>query len=901
MLQRLAALPPDLQNRPTEPIAPERGRRSDLLGRLFALLDVVALGALTLAVGYWCGALRGFPKGTDALLHITKLKLLQEAWPHINWNDQWHGGLPNFTGSYPPGYHLLLVAVTHVHHTSDPTALLVVAGLSLVLVIAGSYGFVRVATGSRTLAWLAALVILGQPTLWSQVLEFGLYPRLLSMGCGAAALPFAVLFGRKPTQLRGATMVFFLAAALSAHPFIGVVMTVFAAGAVILVSEGRMYLARARNLVLPMILLFLLVAYFYVPEFLIHQGQTAAQFVNTVPFPVPWIDLVWARATQFDGPLISWSPVTLPLLVGAVGAALLGLRRPSARVDPVGLRRHPDATAEALDRFLVELEAAAERRRRYKPTLGLALWSGLIAFLFFAYCMLAHFVSTFPYYVNGLYPNALTLYTAYFLVLGSALALAPAARRLGPLLLLVGAGAAALLLMFLPNRAQDANNVDQHLIQSMVTAHIPQQHLYRIADASTDVANFLNYYTRTPQTFGYQPEGDLHPAWQIWLQDAILDINQQTEADRKFLFDWYAVKWVIVHDNSEFQPFPHDYRLVAQKTQILPTTIWAVRNPTPMFTATNTPPLLFIGDAPHYDIFLHTLGAADIDSRKLLVVDGGPSLDKYSSAELATYGEVILWDSAQSGSGAALLDAYVKAGGRAFVDEGETKPLLPFPDDPVGTFLKGTLTGAWGFKDDDPSYLAPSLLHRLPPPDYAGTGSWQITYPRQLPTQMHVLARTTGGRVVLAEKNDGSGTIIWSGLNLPYLASATHSRDAIRLLLELMTGTTSPLVASIGSTAEWVNPEHWEFIVPAGTTSVLLREYTNLDWHATNATTGAALPINVAGPGMTLISVPASSGNTTIELTYQLSSIEKVSIWISAAGLLLLLLYALGVPFPFLL
>lgn len=894
-----------LADEPSDGARPGWGER--IFAGILTAFELVAVTALTLSIGYWCGALRGFPKGYDALAHLSKVRLILDNWPHINWNDQWNAGMPNFTGSYPPGYHVLVAAlvkgvawlkglgIVRIHELSATTAMLVGTGLSLVLLMLGSYGFVRLATGSRVIAWLAVLAILAEPAVWSQSLQIGLYARLLSLGLGAAALPAAVLYGRAPSRLRGAALVLFLAGSLSAHPFLGVVMTCFAAGVSVILAEGPNLRERAKPLIAPAILLCLLVSYFYVPLLLLPQGQNASLLTNTVPFAIPWRSFLSPHGGRLVS-LVSWSPITLPLIAAAVVVAFVVRRRPLARVEPRQLRQDPNKVSVELDRYLVELQRTSERRRRYRPLLVLALWSWLFAAAFVAYCVLQHFTATFPYYVNGLFPDTIFAYPAFFAVLGSALALAPVARRGAVPLLLIGAAGASLLGLYLPGRALNYNDANRRLEERMVAAHIPSQHVYRIADVG-DLSYSINAYTQTPQTANPQAVLALNPNFQYWLLEAILGPGQDQSA-RKFLFDWYAVKWILVHAPTVYQQDRSYYRLVEDKTSgVLPTTLWEIRKPTPIFTATSTRPVLVIGDALRYDLLMHDLGTANVNSGKLIPV-AATSLAGFTPDELSGYGAVFLWGTPVTGSGATLLEDYVRAGGRVFLDEGEGTSLLPASIDPAGLIKKKTISHGWQFADAAPGFLPRSLLKPLPPPDYAGSGLWQITYPQRLPAGTTPLV-TSHGRVVFAAEHLGKGTIVWSGINLPYLASSSLKPAATRLLVYLTTGTTDPHVTSVkGAVAQRVDAEHWKFTVPAGTKAVLLRENTSSDWHATDTTTGAGLPIRSAGPGMTLIPVPPSQSETTIELEYRFSTPEQAGVWLSGLGVLALLLYTVGVRWP---
>ena len=61
---------------------------------------VVAIFAAVAAVGVALGAWTGFPKGTDAYAHMTRLRFVAEYFPRHEWLYGWSAGMPTFE-TYP--------------------------------------------------------------------------------------------------------------------------------------------------------------------------------------------------------------------------------------------------------------------------------------------------------------------------------------------------------------------------------------------------------------------------------------------------------------------------------------------------------------------------------------------------------------------------------------------------------------------------------------------------------------------------------------------------------------------------------------------------------------------------------------------------------------------------------
>src|SRR5258706_5461716 len=127
-----------------------RDRLNLLRGRLAALdgmtryKDLAALAliaAVTFAVGVVNGAFTGFPKGYDAYGHMSKIKLLVDYFPNVDWNHEWYSGELYSQGSFPPLFHYMGVALVAFLVVSKANALIDYSAASFVVDGWGLFGY----------------------------------------------------------------------------------------------------------------------------------------------------------------------------------------------------------------------------------------------------------------------------------------------------------------------------------------------------------------------------------------------------------------------------------------------------------------------------------------------------------------------------------------------------------------------------------------------------------------------------------------------------------------------------------------------------------------------------------------------------------------------------------------
>ena len=840
----------------------------------------------TLAVGWYARAFRGFPKGYDTLGHLAKIHLLIANFPHVNWNPAWYSGAPYFAGSYPPGYHAVVAVLCVTTGISASQCMVTVAAVSMLMITLGLYGLVWVVTGRTPGALIAVALVLGGPTQWSQILQAGLYPRLLGMGFAAIALATAASYAKRPSRPMLLATTLAVAASASVHPLSGVLGGALVAVVIFAMSDDR-YRALVQAGIVGAASV-ALAGYFYVPYLL----QNVRQNVTNLSLqPIPWSSLVRVDKTY----LSSWSPVLVPAVLVAVVMASLAwwrLRSRSRVVSPALpgiLLRQPATTVHDDDAVRRSLLTAA----------SLAAAAAAIV----AYCVAGHFKHSFGY-LQDLDPIGLLTYPEWLLAAGCGIVIG-ASRNLVPrptLGFAVPAGVLAacavaglvVVIPLLPGAATSYQGALTQFEQSFA-ASLPDQQQFRVACNDPSCYEPLNVVTTSPQTNGYQDQAVANPDYQYWLSDATSEPAWNAD-ERLFLLDWYAAGWVFTTPGPgnarPYQSDPGKFRELASNSYG-PVVLFKVREPNPIVSVSNAPTVLVIGDSSHYETFLRALADSNIGSSRLVPVYGGDYADGLGQAELARYDTVFLYGarSHDPARADALLSAYVRHGGRLVDDAGDQgayPALAPSGSGvlPVASAITGAAAGSWAFTAA-PGMIDPASLRRFSPPNYANSGLWQIEQATRLQPAAQALLRSRGA-VVLADRQLGAGQVYWSGLNLPYHVATFKNAPESALLGNLVgaagAAVPSPVLAP-SVTAERIQ-------VTATGRGLLVKENWARDWRAT--VDGRAVPVESAGPGMMYIPLPGN-GPADIVLAYHLSHVELGGILLSLAAILVL--FAAMLPF----
>ena len=881
------------------------------------LFDLALIAGAVLIVGARAHAFSGFPKGNDVWGHLAKTQFVLDNWPHISWNYEWYSGMPTFQGSYPPGYHILVALVAKLGDMPVATAMTRVAFVGVLAIVVGVYGTVRAATANRGVALAAAALMLGAPTLWSQVVTLGLYPRLLGLSCASLALAGATRLAVRGGRLTALGTALALAAALSMHPVVGV-GAVPLVGAVLLLGPRPTLLRRAAQAVGVIALTSALASFFYLPLLLVGRSQSPWTDHEKL---LSWRALGWPAGGSLDG----LGPL---LLVPGVLVAVLAVRtlvRP--RVSPLnkaalGVEVSWFASEESGDALPPGAPPAVLRYAAWRHGVALAGFPLRVASLLLVgvpvvlvYGVIGYVLPGFRFYINGLQPYDLLVYPAWLLSTAIGLGLVAAWRLFGghrlrlvralrlasPALVaaaaLVGLVAAAAII---PGGTRENNGVTDRTKIAMLPRPSGGQHQLRLATASDSTSNFVNAVSALPQTRGYQDHGNVQLDYQVWFERNLLGTEGSADV-RRFMMDWYGVGWVFADAGSGplslYREDPGTFAPVEVKHSYSTLETFRNRDPAPILTARTTPTALVLGDQAHYDLVLRALASGGVASRELVTVHGPVAIDDVELADLRRFDTVLIYG-AQLRSPDAVADtlrAYARGGGRLVVDDSEHDGVAhqlvgarqnPLP---IKAINRISVMRHWDWTVANDPVLQGIDTAAFGPPSYAGSGVWEVE--AGTPVRGASALLTSGTHVVTATNALGAGRVTWSGMGLPYHASVFHSVNEGTFLGHLLSADSEP-AANPGQTATFVNSERREITAAPGARGVLLKEHLAPDWHA--SVNGREVPLWSAGPGLMWVSLPEHHGVVRVVFEYRLGLVERMGYGLSGLALLVTLMLALS-------
>jgi hypothetical protein len=819
----------------------------------FVALEGLVLVFAVIAFGVATGAFTGTVKGYDGWGHLTKVVLVLRDFPAVDWNYDWYSGSPFFLGGYPPLFYFAAAGIAWIG-VNGAVAMNLLVALSYITMALSLYGLVRIVTGSSFAAAVASGLMLATPALWTPFIQQGLYTRVLGMGFTSAAILAATLYVRRPTALRYVMCTAAVWGALNSHVVLAA-LAIFAVGLIMVLvpgEDGSARMRRAALLVAPI----LLSAYYYLP--LAFSSQSGGQLTAVYP-PLQAADLVSPTAPNVNAPLIPLLPITLLALIAWL-------------------------------RFRAQQPSAAATR--------LMLVCGLISAALLIYAL-----APLPR-VIGLRGYDMLFFLSWFLAAVTGLALGsikvPAAGwRRNTTAVVMMAATLASILAAVPFVAQtmvrNAATPETALIGWQPIDPAPSN--FRVASPSDNLSVWLNAVYDVPQTRGYGAGPQItNPDWQFWLDSTAWNGNA-SEAQRQFLFDWYAVKWIYVPATymsstagvvPKLTGHPELYAAVPS-TGGAPSLTFSYLRPTPIALATNAPAILVIGDPANYEVVVRDLSYSDFDTVHAIPVQGGPYVDDYTAQDLAQFDEVLIYGGRAHDTARALdlLNGYVRSGGGMIV-EANGSPLASGPGltEPVpvtGTVDHG-VAGDWQFTTVSSPITDGIDFSSFGPARYNG-GQWTVSDATGVRSWAQTLVRSGGDSVVVAGQL-GQGRVVWSGLNLPFHVDSYRNAEESRFLTTAMAWASPPKNdVAVTASARLDGPQQMTISVGSQVRGVLFKESWFDRWHA--YVNGREVGVLRAGPGLMYVRLPQETRfPATVEWRYEKSVADWAGIAVSAVALI---------------
>jgi len=851
-----------------------KNRFTKTRGHLSAIVDLVAILLFLAALGRFLRAFTGFPKGFDAFGHISHLRILVRYFPHINWNHLWYSGLPVLQHSYPPLFYLLGAALAATLPISIPSTILLLSALSHFVILACAYGVVRMFTGSRLSGLFAAALTISSPAFWAYVIYDGHHPRVLA----AMFLALAAYLGLayfKASEARGARlywvgMVISVAASMSTHPIGGLALLLTMLMATTFPDS---LLNKAKAVVGVAVSVAFLSAYFYLPSYTMAGGVGALLTSDYRPLPLKNLFL---SGRVFESLPIIMIPLTAILLLTLIRRLVAGHRTISLKV--------------------------------------LVPFASLSVLLIF-YALIGHWAE-FALYLRGFAPAHTLYYVSIFTALLDGLVLGMISKGLGG-----GASkfvsalltfTVAFTLFMIPSTQKGIVDLDTELkreIQRILPLK-PEEKDFRLGVAWDGGSDWVNAKYDIPQTRGYLAQSVLYPGWQFWLEYAVWsqkDNRQETD----FLFDWYAVRGFystpLTDISNKFLQAQDSYAPLGQ-TESGNIYSFAYQDSGPILSATLAPNLLHLGSGTGYELLLHDLAYSNFNSQHLIPLRGPQYIDDLTLEELSQFGAIILYDYQYHDHQQAfgLLGDYVRNGGGLIIETNNSPDTAAFSLlDPVPVMsTKATDYGMdWNLSSGEHEIVEGIDLSSFSPAIYAG-GPWGVSSVAEegIRDWASPVLRANDHPFVVAGKY-GQGRVVWTGMNLLYHIASYQSEEESRFLAQMIQWVSNEdEIVQPQYEAWFVHPQRREVSVQSRAKGVLFKECYFQNWHAYLAAGDRRTEVKIyrAGPDFMYVPIPKDAGYPLqVIFEYKKSLLEWVSIGISVATLLSLIVYALeGWLFP---
>lgn len=803
-------------------------------GRFAAPFAVIVGTVVVFALAL--GVVGGYPKGTDAPMHIARLQFVADWFPHDNWLYAWAGGMPAFD-TYPVLPYL--AALPLVRAIGAPATLELLALASFLALGLGLYGHLVERGRPRSLALAAALVAVTSLAMWTWVLNGGAYMRVVAIGLGAVAWWTHARALRTDGSRWWAGTAVLLAAAVASHPVIGAIPALYVA-AVHLSARGRAGLPRLALLAATSALL-------AAPALAPALAAGGAGFLGTRP-----------NALEAIRPDMLWSPIHVGLAAFTLAVAALVL----------------------------------ELARR--PWRVLVAGAGLAAVLLYAFAPALH-VPTSWWYVSGIDPVTMT----YVIALVAALVYAALAPVDGARRRVAIAFASVLIVanVVVAVPAYAAQRTYPQIVDTTAPTaleEISRRALvvngddlsHRMLPLSAFEAVWFSAQYRKPMLRHYYDQGVTHPNWLAWAFNAFY--SPPVDATRaRSAADWYALDSLTVSGglSAESGLARLGWLAPVASTMSTPFHEYTVAHPTTIAVTSTAPLVAVVADRAGYDRIARLLfdGGATPATRVPVwwsgtLADLPPDLASRASAVLVVGDRLgTAADAARVASAAAERGAQV-VWDLAGVADGPLPP--PWPAATVAARAIPSFTVS-----DRAGRIAATAFS---PAAYGG-GPWGA---QVLTGVSSTVELGLGDDALVASRTAGAGTLVAVGGNLFYHALAYgNSAERAYVLSFLGPAATD---ASRDVDRYFVDPDHREIATDGS--PVVLKESIHPGWSAwwrgVDGTT-RPLPIRYAGPALMLVLPP---GPGTVTFAYGAAPANVAGWLLFGLGLLALVGGLAGVP-----
>jgi hypothetical protein len=316
-----------------------------------------------------------------------------------------------------------------------------------------------------------------------------------------------------------------------------------------------------------------------------------------------------------------------------------------------------------------------------------------------------------------------------------------------------------------------------------------------------------------------------------------------------------------------------------------------------MYAPTNVKTMAVIAPETQYDNFIRTLSYSEFTSKRLIPIYLGSSLGALKDSDLKHYDSIFLYGykSLFSYGKWDVLSDYVKNGGNLIIETGqkvsETESFsLPevFPMQSTKMFV---INEPWnvGVKEND-------LTEGVDMADFSPLKTKYLPYAISETKQEDLKdwaepILTKDGSIVMAFGKLGEGSVVWSGINLPFHAIDNRNTSETVIFANILDWFFPEIEAPI-TDFEVSHPKSEVISVKSSQgKGFLLKENYNPGWIA--KLNGKKVKIYKAGLMEMYIPFSSSEGEQEIELNYYGAPVYWVLFFISTTSFIGILIYLL--------
>lgn len=425
---------------------------------------------------------------------------------------------------------------------------------------------------------------------------------------------------------------------------------------------------------------------------------------------------------------------------------------------------------------------------------------------------------------------------------------------------------------------------------------------YRLDISNSHINQWYYLLTKTPSTRGYSnhPLGS-HKDWQFFLENSTRNVDptlnsQLTKNRALFLIDAFGIG--IYETSSAKYPdlITNDPKIISTGPKLNEHFWFEISRDftTPIVSATNVQPVLFVGSNNAYNSFIRAIAIVNMNSRILIPVKGYKNVNDLSKEELETFKTIVLYGFADSLSDLSKLSEFVKNGGKVFIETGSlNKPYEKLPEFFPISKIAGQNARGHGddFKAQSTEITKNIKLENFSPLLYKNT-SWKISTSKAADLRSWAKpSLTLNDEIILAEGQIGKGHVIWSGLNLPFHIVENNNLDEAALLQNILTELLDENLKKPISSVIRNKPEKIQ--ISGDFNGIYFKENYNPGWQAN--LDGHNLKIYQAGLDFMYVAIPKNElkPDLKINLSFEGNYVEKAVVLVTIVSLLTSLIYLL--------